>query len=37
VDQQPALLIALDRRPVTAKERETQLPLASRATAPALG
>jgi hypothetical protein len=33
----PALLIAFDRRAVTAKEREPQLPPASRATAPALG
>jgi len=33
----PALLIAFDRRPVTAKEREPQLPPASGATAPALG
>lgn len=33
----PALLIAFDRRPVTTKERESQLPPASGATAPALG
>ncbi|MCH7476180.1 MAG: hypothetical protein IIA27_16135, partial [Gemmatimonadetes bacterium] len=33
----PALLIAFDRRPVTAKEREPQLAPASGAPAPALG
>ena len=33
----PTLLIALDRRPVTATEREPQLPPASSATAPAMG
>ncbi len=33
----PSLLIAFDRRPVAAREREPQLPSTSSATAPALG
>ncbi len=33
----PALLIAFDRRPVTAREREPQLPPTSSSTAPAMG